>query len=76
MARAFIRISVQPGYERSLKDYLLTQPEFESADLTTGEQDLIVVAGGPSFEAILKTVVDKVRMQEGVKSTWTNFILE
>lgn len=76
MAKAFVRICINPGFERKLRDFLRTQPEFVSADITAGEQDMIAQVKGESYEAILNTVISKVRTQEGVKITWTNFILE
>ena len=76
MARAFVRICIHPGHEKKLRDHLRSQPEFLSADITAGEQDMIAQVKGDSFEAILNTVVNKIRSQEGVKITWTNFILE
>ena len=76
MARAFIRVCIQPGFERKVRDFLRGQPEVLAADITAGEQDLIVQVQGETFEAILATVVAKVRANEGVKITWTNFVLE
>ena len=76
MARAFIRICINPGFEKKLRDYLRTLPEIASADITAGEQDCIALVKGKSFEEILSFVVGKVRPREGIKITWTNFILE
>lgn len=76
MAKAFVRICIHPGFERKLRDHLRSQPEVISADITAGEQDMIAQVKGDSYEAILNTVIAKVRTQEGVKITWTNFILE
>ena len=76
MARAFLRICINPGFEKKLRDHLRAIPDVVSADITAGEQDMIALVKGNSFEDILHTVVSKVRSQEGVKITWTNFILE
>ncbi|MHC5059255.1 MAG: Lrp/AsnC ligand binding domain-containing protein [Planctomycetota bacterium] len=76
MARAFVRICITPGFEVKIRDALRTLPEVVSADVTAGEQDLIALIKGNSFEDILNTVVTKVRSREGIKITWTNFILE
>lgn len=76
MASAYVRICIHPGHEKKLREYLRTQPEFVSAEITAGEQDMIARVKGDSFEAILNTVVAKIRVQEGVKITWTNFILD
>jgi len=76
MARAFVRVCIMPGHETTVRDQLRGEPEVVSADITAGEQDLMVLLTGESFEGILKTVVAKIRPKEGVKITWTNFILE
>jgi hypothetical protein len=73
MAQAYVRICIHPGHERNLRSYLRSQPEVISAEITAGEQDMIAQVKGDNFEAILVT---KVRVQEGVKITWTNFILD
>jgi hypothetical protein len=76
MAKAFVRICIHPGFEKKLRDHLRSHMEFVSADITAGEQDMIALVRGDSFEDILNTVVTKIRNEEGVKITWTNFILE
>ena len=76
MARAFVRVCIHPGHERRVRDSLRKEPEVVSADITAGEQDLMVLIKGDTFEAILNSVVSKIRPQEGVKITWTNFILD
>ncbi len=76
MARAFVRVCIAPAYEERIRDTLRTEPEVISADITCGEQDLMAVVKGESFEEILNTVVTKIRPLQGVKITWTNFILE
>jgi DNA-binding Lrp family transcriptional regulator len=76
MARAYVRICIVPGHERKIRDNLRKLPEIVSADITAGEQDLVALVKGNSYEEILATVVQKVRTQEGMKVTWTNFILE
>ena len=76
MARAYVRICIHPGHERELRSYLRSQPEVVSAEITAGEQDMIAQIKGDNFEAILNMVVSKIRVQEGVKITWTNFILD
>ena len=76
MARAYVRICITPGFEKKIRDALRTLPEITAADITAGEQDVIALVKGDTFEAILDTVVTKIRTREGMKITWTNFILE
>ncbi len=76
MAKAYVRICVNVGKERELRDEIRTYPEVKSADITAGEQDIIALIEGKSYEDILETVVKKIRKNPNIKVTWTNFILE
>ena len=76
MPKALIRICVQVGKERKLRDSLRKLKEVKLAEITAGEQDVIAIVEGKSFEAILKTVTVKIRKNDGIKITWTNFILD
>ena len=59
-----------------MRDALLKFDEVKRADLTTGDQDILVLIEAPSYEDILGIVVDRLRALKGVKSTETNLILE
>jgi DNA-binding Lrp family transcriptional regulator len=76
MARAYVRVCINPGFEKKIKDAITKLKEVLSAELTAGEQDMIVIVEGKSFEHILTFVVKKIRQQEGVKITWTNFVVD
>jgi DNA-binding Lrp family transcriptional regulator len=76
MARAYLKVDVEPGKEREVKGALLGVEGVRSADLTAGEQDLIVLIEAPSYEAILELVVGKLRGIEGIRRTVTNLVLE
>ena len=76
MPKALIRICVQVGKERKLRDALRKLKEVKLAEITAGEQDVIAIVQGRSFEDILKTVTAKIRKHDGIKVTWTNFILD
>jgi DNA-binding Lrp family transcriptional regulator len=76
MAKALIRICVAVGKERKLRDSLRKLKEVKLAEITAGEQDVIAIVEGKSFEDILLTVTGKIRKNDGIKITWTNFILE
>lgn len=76
MARAYLRISVETGKERSVRDALLKIGGVRSADLTSGDQDIISLVEGESYEGILTLVVGEVRKVEGIRSTVTNLVLE
>ncbi|MCD6232244.1 Lrp/AsnC ligand binding domain-containing protein [Candidatus Aerophobetes bacterium] len=76
MAKAYLKVKVEAGKERSVRDALLKFDEVKRADLTTGDQDILVLIEAPSYEDILGIVVDRLRALKGVKSTETNLILE
>lgn len=76
MAKAYLRIIVEAGKERQVRDALRNISGVKSADLTTGEQDVIVMIEAPSVEDLLKAVVDNVRKTPGVRETVTNLIME
>lgn len=76
MTRAFIRMGVEVGHEKEVRDTLRHYEEVDLAEITAGEQDVIALVKGQSYEAILQFVVEKVRKIPGIKVTWTNFILD
>jgi len=76
MAEAYLKIKVEMGKERSVRDALLKFDEVKRADLTTGEQDILALIKASSYEDILGVVVDRLRALKGVVSTETNLILE
>lgn len=76
MARAYVRVCIDPGFEKKIKEDLTQIAEVVSAELTAGEQDMIVIVEGKSYEEILDFVIKKIRKKAGVKITWTNFVVE
>jgi len=75
MAKAYVRVCINPGFEKKIRDEVRKCKEVLSAELTAGEQDMIVLVEGKSYEKILEFVMKKIRKQDGVKITWTNFIV-
>lgn len=75
MAKAYVRVCIDPGFEKKIKEDLIQFPEVISAELTAGEQDMIVLIEGSSYEEILNFVIKKIRKKAGVKITWTNFVV-
>ncbi len=76
MARAYLKIEVEMGKERSVRDALLKFDEVKGAELTTGGQDVLALVEADSFEDILQVVVDKLRTLKGIKNTVTDLVLE
>ncbi len=76
MARAYLKIEVEMGKERSVRDALLKFDEVKGAELTTGGQDILALVEADSFEDILQVLVDKLRTLKGIKNTVTDLVLE
>jgi len=76
MAKAYLKIKVEAGKERSVRDALLRFDEVKGADLTTGGQDILVSVEADSYEDILQVVIDRLRTLKGIKSTVTDLVLE
>ena len=53
MARAYVKINVAAGKERLVRDALLERKEVRTADLTSGDQDIIALVEADSFDELL-----------------------
>ena len=76
MAKAYVKVWVQPGMEKDVQRELLDVDEFMTADLTAGEQDMICLVEAASYDELLTTIMKKLRSVKGVTRTVTNLILE
>ena len=76
MARAYVTIMADPGRERSLKSEIAAISGVVGVDLTSGDQDLICTVESDSFKTILDTVVNRIRVLDGVANTRTRLVLE
>ncbi|MCO5168459.1 MAG: Lrp/AsnC ligand binding domain-containing protein [Planctomycetes bacterium] len=76
MAKAYVKVWVQPGMEKEVQRELLDVDQFMTADITAGEQDMICLVEAGSYEELLTTVMGKLRAMKGVTRTVTNLILE
>jgi len=76
MVRAYLKIKTEMGKERGVRDALLRFTEVKSADLTTGDQDILVLIEADSYEDILLAVVDRLRSLKGIVGTVTDLVLE
>ncbi len=76
MARAYLKVIVEMGKERSVRDALLKFDQVKGADLTTGSQDILACIEADSYEDILQVMVDRLRALKGVKGTTTDLVLE
>ncbi len=75
MALAYLKIIIEPGREEVVKVALSKIPQVKRADITSGQQDLICLVEGDSYEEILNLVVKKIRLIEGITNTVTDLIL-
>ena len=72
MARAYLRIWVESGQEDAVRGELLDTKGIIAADLTAGDQDLMVILEADSYEDVVQIVLGQVRVLKGVKKTITS----
>ncbi len=76
VARAYVKINVAAGQEREVRDRLRARPEVASADLTSGDQDIIALVQAESFDELLDLTLKQLRTIEGVTGTVTNLVVD
>ncbi|TET27064.1 Lrp/AsnC family transcriptional regulator [Candidatus Aerophobetes bacterium] len=76
MAKAYLKIKVEMGRERAVRDALLTFEEVKAAEVTTGDQDVLALVEADSYDDILQVVIDRLRTIKGVTGTTTDLVLE
>lgn len=76
LARAYVKINVAAGKERLVRDALLERPEVRTADLTSGDQDIIALVEADSFDELLDMTLNQLRTIDGVTGTVTNLVVD
>ena len=76
MAKAYLKINVMPGKEKIIRSALAEIKGVRTAHITTGDQDIIALVEADNFDNLLKLVLTKLRVIEGIKKTDTNLISE
>ncbi len=76
MAKAYLKIWVDSGKEKTILTRLRKMKGVKSADMTAGEQDIIALVEGRSHDALLKMSVTTPRTVKGITRPATNLILE
>ena len=76
VARAYVKINVAAGKEREVREALLRREGVKTADITSGDQDIIALVESPSFDALLDMTLNQLRTIEGVTGTVTNLIID
>ena len=76
MVKAYLKINVIPGKEKIIRSALSEIKGVKEAYITTGDQDIIALIEADNFENLLKLVLTKLRIIEGITKTDTNLVLE
>ena len=76
MAKAYVMFWTDSGREDNIKKGLTAHEAVLQADITTGDQDIIALVEGSSYEEILNIIVGQLRGLPGVQKTTTNLVLE
>ena len=72
MAEAvYVLVRVKPGFEQRVGQHLKTLKEAKEVHPLFGEYDFIIKLEGANHEEIARTILDKVRSQDGVAQTKT-----
>jgi len=64
------------GKEKEVRDALMEINGVKSANLISGQHDVLAVVKGESYEAISESVLGEIRMVKGIKKTTTNFVFD
>ncbi len=75
MARAYLKVFIDSHSEESVLEELTKIPEVRLADLTMGEQDIIVVVESETFDDIMQIVLGQIRRIPGISRTVTNLAI-
>lgn len=76
MARAFLKINVEPGEEKEVIARLKSFENVVDANLTSGEQDIIAQIKASNYEELMRFVVAELRVTDSITKTITNLILD
>ena len=60
LARAYVKVNVAAGKEHVVKESLLRREEVQTADITSGDQDIIALVSAASFDELLDLMRRKV----------------
>ncbi|MDP8253069.1 MAG: Lrp/AsnC ligand binding domain-containing protein [Candidatus Kaelpia aquatica] len=76
MARAYLKINVEPGEEKEVIQKMKSFENVVDVDLTSGEQDVIAQIKASNYEELMRFVVTELRAINGITKTITNLILD
>ena len=76
MAKAYLKIDIETGKEKDVKNALKKISGIQSADFVTGTQDLLASVEGKNYEEIVTKTLSEIRKVKGIKKTVTDFVFE
>jgi DNA-binding Lrp family transcriptional regulator len=76
MAKAYLKIDIETGKEKEVRDALRKTGGVKSADFVTGKNDLLALVEGSSFEEIVTKILGEIRKVRGINKTITDFVFE
>jgi len=75
MAKAYLRVFVERAHEERVRNRLLGVEGVKTADLTTGEQDIIALVEAETFDDVIQIILGQIRCIEGIQRTITSLAL-
>jgi len=76
MAKAYLKIDIEAGKEKEVRDALRKISGVKSADFVTGTHDILALVEGTSYEEILTKILGEIRKVKGISKTITDFVFE
>lgn len=74
-ARAYVLIKAEVGKAKSVKEALANLPGVRSADIVTGDYDVIVAIEQATTEELGKLVMEHIHATSGVTATSTHVVV-
>jgi DNA-binding Lrp family transcriptional regulator len=71
-----LKIDIETGKEKEVRDALRKIGGVKSADFVTGKNDLLALVEGSSFEEIVTKILGEIRKVRGINKTITDFVFE
>lgn len=76
MAKAYLKIDIEAGKEKEVRDALRKISRVKSVDFVTGTQDILALVEGTSYEEIVTKILAEIRKVKGINKTVTDFVFE
>jgi DNA-binding Lrp family transcriptional regulator len=76
VAKAYLKIDIEAGKEKEVRDTLRKISGVKSADFVTGTQDILALVEGTSYEEIVTKILAEIRKVKGINKTVTDFVFE